>query len=62
MAATNTAVTNRGSDDVAELEPCGENVHPDCGVCDVLDGLGDKWSVLVIELVAGEPRRFRELQ
>ena len=62
MAATNTAVTNRGSDDVAELEPCGENDHPDCGVRDVLDRLGDKWSVLVIvELVSG-PRRFRELQ
>ncbi|MEU7032034.1 helix-turn-helix domain-containing protein [Streptomyces sp. NPDC046275] len=34
----------------------------DCGVRDVQDRLGDKWTVhVVVELAAG-PRRFRELQ
>jgi DNA-binding HxlR family transcriptional regulator len=44
------------------LEPCGEAGHPDCGIRDVLDRIGDKWSVLVIVELASGTRRFRELQ
>jgi DNA-binding HxlR family transcriptional regulator len=36
--------------------------HPDCGIRDALDRVGDKWSVLVIVELAGGARRFRELQ
>jgi DNA-binding HxlR family transcriptional regulator len=46
----------------ADLEPCGQSDHPDCGIRDVLDRVGDKWSVLVIVELASGPRRFRELQ
>ncbi|WP_017590590.1 winged helix-turn-helix transcriptional regulator [Nocardiopsis ganjiahuensis] len=46
----------------AELEPCGQPDHPDCGIRDVLDRVGDKWSVLVIVELSNGPRRFRELQ
>ncbi|TLM80808.1 helix-turn-helix domain-containing protein [Pseudarthrobacter sp. NamE5] len=44
------------------LEPCGDASHPDCGIRDVLDRIGDKWSVLVIVELASGVRRFRELQ
>ncbi|WP_458112718.1 helix-turn-helix transcriptional regulator [Arthrobacter sp. R1-13] len=44
------------------LEPCGESDHSDCGIRDVLDRIGDKWSVLVIVELASGARRFRELQ
>jgi DNA-binding HxlR family transcriptional regulator len=38
--------------------PCGDN---DCGIRDVLDRIGDKWTVLVmVELTKGV-RRFRDL-
>ena len=46
----------------ADLEPCGQPDHPDCGIRDVLDRVGDKWSVLVVVELASGPRRFRELQ
>ncbi|MHA7290606.1 winged helix-turn-helix transcriptional regulator [Arthrobacter sp. MDT3-24] len=46
----------------AALEPCGGADHPDCGIRDVLDRIGDKWSVLVIVELASGVRRFRELQ
>lgn len=46
----------------AELEPCGQPDHADCGIRDVLDRVGDKWSVLVIVELANGPRRFRQLQ
>lgn len=42
---------------VAELNPCGQPDHPDCGIRDVLDRVGDKWSVLVIVEFANGPRR-----
>jgi len=58
MSPTHTAVTTP----VAELEPCGQEDHPDCGLREVLGRLGDKWSVLVIVELASGPRRFRELQ
>ncbi|BCJ30063.1 helix-turn-helix domain-containing protein [Actinocatenispora sera] len=61
MSPTHTAVTPTGVP-AAQLEPCGKADHPDCGIRDVLDRVGDKWSVLVIVELASGPRRFRELQ
>jgi len=58
MSVTHTGVTT----EPAQLDPCGLPEHPDCGIRDVLDRLGDRWSVLVIVQLAGGPRRFRELQ
>lgn len=58
MSPTHTEVTTGA----AALEPCGQPDHPDCGIRDVLDRVGDKWSVLVIVELANGPRRFRELQ
>ncbi|MGW5646041.1 winged helix-turn-helix transcriptional regulator [Saccharopolyspora sp. NPDC003752] len=55
MSLTHTGVTTG-------LDPCGRADHPDCGIRDVLDRIGDKWSVLVIVELAGGPRRFREVQ
>lgn len=55
MSVSHTEVT-------ADLEPCGLPEHPDCGIRDVLDRVGDKWSVLVIVELASGTRRFRELQ
>ncbi|WP_392749472.1 winged helix-turn-helix transcriptional regulator [Streptomyces sp. LN590] len=57
MSVTHTGVTAGA----AELEPCGQPDHPDCGIRDVLDRVGDKWSVLVIVELASGPRRFRQL-
>ncbi|MFF2085979.1 winged helix-turn-helix transcriptional regulator [Nocardia sp. NPDC058176] len=57
MSPTHTEVTTS-----ADLAPCGRAEHPDCGIRDVLDRVGDKWSVLVIVELARGPRRFRELQ
>lgn len=58
MSPTHTGITTAPAD----LDPCGSEDHPDCGIRDVLDRIGDKWSVLVIVELAGGPRRFRELQ
>lgn len=58
MSVTHTGVTAGA----AELEPCGRPDDSDCGIRDVLDRVGDKWSVLVIVELANGPRRFRELQ
>ncbi|MFF5083640.1 winged helix-turn-helix transcriptional regulator [Actinoplanes sp. NPDC000266] len=58
MSVRHTEVTTGA----AELDPCGLPEHPDCGIRDVLDRVGDKWSVLVIVELANGPRRFRELQ
>lgn len=57
MSLTHTGVTAP-----ADLDPCGREEHPDCGIRDVLDRIGDKWSVLVIVELSGGPRRFRALQ
>ena len=46
----------------ADLAPCGLKEHPDCGIRDVLDRVGDKWSVLVVVELASGPRRFGQLQ
>jgi DNA-binding HxlR family transcriptional regulator len=58
MSPTHTPVTTPA----AHLEPCGRAQHPDCGIRDVLDRLGDRWSVLVVVELAAGPRRFRQLQ
>jgi DNA-binding HxlR family transcriptional regulator len=58
MSVTNTAVTPQVTGPVSD-GPCGDD---DCGIRDVLDRLGDKWTVLVlVELFKGV-RRFRELE
>ncbi|GHJ93397.1 transcriptional regulator [Streptomyces sp. NE5-10] len=57
MSPTHTAVTTP-----AALEPCGREDHPDCGIRDLQDRIGDKWSVFVIVELASGPRRFRALQ
>ncbi|GIF65306.1 transcriptional regulator [Asanoa ishikariensis] len=56
------SLTHIGVTTPADLDPCGREHHPDCGIRDVLDRIGDKWSVLVIVELAGGPRRFREIQ
>jgi DNA-binding HxlR family transcriptional regulator len=55
MSVGHTAVTARQ----AAHGPCGDD---DCGIRDVLDRIGDKWSVLVVVELAKGVRRFRELQ
>ncbi len=40
---------------------CGQE-HEDCGIRDVLDRVGDKWSVLVIVELAQGVSRFSQLQ
>ncbi|MFJ8582020.1 winged helix-turn-helix transcriptional regulator [Micromonospora sp. NPDC093277] len=55
MSAGHTPVTDL-------LQPCGAPDHPDCGIRDVLDRIGDKWSVLAIAELSTGTRRFRELQ
>lgn len=58
MSLTHTGVTIGPAD----LDPCGQPDHADCGIRDVLDRVGDKWSVLVIVELANGARRFRDLQ
>ncbi|MBB6346124.1 winged helix-turn-helix transcriptional regulator [Nonomuraea muscovyensis] len=42
-------------------ETIGEG-HPTCQLRDILDRVGDKWSVLVMNLLGGGPKRYSELQ
>src|SRR5258708_34417374 len=37
-------------------------VNPDCGIRNVLDRIGDKWSYLIILNLAKRPQRFGELR
>ncbi|MCE7083035.1 helix-turn-helix domain-containing protein [Streptomyces sp. ST2-7A] len=64
MSETHTGVTTPPIDGFGRpAEPvlsCGEE-HEDCGIRDVLDRIGDKWSVLVLVELAAGTRRFREL-
>uniref|UniRef100_A0AAU2JSN5 Helix-turn-helix transcriptional regulator n=1 Tax=Streptomyces sp. NBC_00049 TaxID=2903617 RepID=A0AAU2JSN5_9ACTN len=53
MSPGHTAVTT--SDPVVGCDD-------DCGIRDVLDRIGDKWSVLVVVELASGMRRFKELQ
>ncbi|MFJ3793275.1 winged helix-turn-helix transcriptional regulator [Kitasatospora sp. NPDC090091] len=56
MSAGHTEVTT-----TAPVVSCGEP-HEDCGIREVLDRIGDKWSVLVVVELAQGVRRFRRLQ
>jgi DNA-binding HxlR family transcriptional regulator len=58
MSVTNTAVTSQVSEGVP-TGPCGDD---DCGIRDVLDRLGDRWSVLVVVELSKGVRRFSALQ
>lgn len=52
-----------GHTDVTTLDgPCAHEYEHDCGVREVLDRIGDKWSVLVVVELAAGVRRFRQLQ
>ncbi|WP_235994664.1 winged helix-turn-helix transcriptional regulator [Nonomuraea montanisoli] len=42
-------------------EAIGED-HPSCRLRDILDRVGDKWSVLVMDLLGDGPKRYSELQ
>lgn len=59
MSAGHTEVTASAPD--APVIVC-ETPQDECGVRDVLDRLGDKWSVYVIVELASGMRRFKELQ
>lgn len=58
MSVTNTAVTSQAGGPVP-VGPCGDD---DCGIRDVLDRLGDRWTVLVVVELSKGVRRFRELE
>lgn len=55
MSAGHTGVTTLDG-------PCAREYDHDCGVREVLDRLGDRWSVLVVVELAAGKRRFRQLQ
>ncbi|MEU4549638.1 winged helix-turn-helix transcriptional regulator [Nonomuraea dietziae] len=44
-----------------DVRPIGA-ANATCQLRDVLDRVGDKWSVLVMALLGGGPRRYSELQ
>lgn len=46
---------------IAGRRPDG-SVNPECPVRDVLDRIGDKWSVLVLGTLAAGPHRFSAVQ
>lgn len=58
MSAPNTAVSSQVGTVVPE-GPCGDD---DCGIRDVLDRLGDRWTVLVVVELAKGSRRYGELE
>jgi DNA-binding HxlR family transcriptional regulator len=58
VSVTNMPVTSQVSEPVP-AGPCGDD---DCGIRDVLDRLGDRWTVLVIVELSKGTRRFRELE
>ncbi|OQD56958.1 HxlR family transcriptional regulator [Streptomyces phaeoluteigriseus] len=55
MSVGHTGVTTEA------VVTCGDE-HEDCGIREVLDRIGDKWSVLVVVELAQGVRRFRQLQ
>lgn len=55
MSVTHTGITTL---DI----PCEREDEPYCGIREVLDRIGDKWSVLVVVELAVGVRRFRQLQ
>lgn len=58
MSVGHTAVTSQVGAD-PQLGPCGDD---DCGIRDVLDRIGDRWTVLVVVELSKGVRRFRQLQ
>ena len=58
MSVTKTAIISQVSTTAAH-GPCGAD---DCGIRDVLDRLGDRWTVLVIVELSKGVRRFSALQ
>ncbi|MGW3417474.1 winged helix-turn-helix transcriptional regulator [Streptomyces phaeochromogenes] len=63
MSAGHTAVTSPATAPVvAEPVIVCDTPQDECGVRDVLDRLGDKWSVYVVVELASGIRRFKELQ
>ncbi|MBF9133123.1 helix-turn-helix transcriptional regulator [Plantactinospora sp. S1510] len=58
MSVGHTGITSQVSPP-APVGPCGEG---DCGIRDVLDRIGDRWTVLVLVELSKGVRRFRELQ
>lgn len=58
MSVGHTPITPQ-VDEAEPLGPCGDD---DCGIRDVLDRIGDKWTVLVVVELSKDVRRFRELQ
>jgi DNA-binding HxlR family transcriptional regulator len=58
MSVTNAAISSQ----VTAPVPTGPCDDDDCGIRDVLDRLGDRWTVLVIVELSKGTRRFRELQ
>ncbi|MGW2230658.1 winged helix-turn-helix transcriptional regulator [Streptomyces formicae] len=61
MSAGHTAVTTGGATAGEPVISC-ETPQDECGVRDVLDRLGDKWSVYVVVELASGVLRFKELQ
>ncbi|WJV47615.1 winged helix-turn-helix transcriptional regulator [Streptomyces flavofungini] len=61
MSAGHTAVTTSGALADKPVISC-ETPQDECGVRDVLDRLGDKWSVYVVVELASGVLRFKELQ
>jgi DNA-binding HxlR family transcriptional regulator len=55
MSVRHTAVTTVEG-------PCDDDYPEDCGIREVLDRIGDKWSVLMVVELAKGVRRFRALQ
>ena len=58
MSVTNTTVIPQVNGPIP-AGPCGDD---DCGIRDVLDRLGDRWTVLVLVELSKGVRRFRELE
>ncbi|MGW7298327.1 MULTISPECIES: winged helix-turn-helix transcriptional regulator [unclassified Streptomyces] len=58
MSGPNTAVGSQVSGG-PQHGPCGDD---DCGIRDVLDRLGDRWTVLVVVELAKGSRRYGELE
>jgi DNA-binding HxlR family transcriptional regulator len=58
VSVTNTRVTAQVSAAPPD-GPCGDD---DCGIRDVLDRIGDRWTVLVIVELSKGTRRFGELR
>jgi len=58
VSAPNTAVSFQVNAPIPE-GPCGDD---DCGIRDVLDRLGDRWTVLVVVELTKGSRRYGELE